>query len=353
MDLKKHRPLSEKPEKGIFILKGACAAGSQCRHYATGGPVGFSACEKCVFHLDCAQGPADVCVQCHVTVGVLDTAPFRRCFRRGCAAKAQGLCKNCTAALTHAVKKRADMLGTVSAQSLEDYIAQNPGYSDLPRALVSICASLMRTALHADWQYDVRPSGDMWVPCPPPPPARPGVPARHRHRHHNPDPDPHPSLSFGKVVLEEHLRNPRPMQLSALVAAAGYGHVATKAVTQLRREIAGHPQTWSLKGDRVFLMKRDAVEESPDGMLGFLRKRSTEAVPAFAAIGLYGTAAGDLCSLITEGQAEAVDSYIFATWKSPPPLGPRESADTRLERWRRALKQRKPKPDPAASGAGV
>ena len=76
------------------------------------------------------------------------------------------------------------------------------------------------------------------------------------------------------------------MQLSALVAAAGYGHVAAKAVTQLRREIASHPQTWSIKGDRVFLMKSDAVDESPDGMLAFLQKRSTEAVLAFTAIGL-------------------------------------------------------------------
>lgn len=136
------------------------------------------------------------------------------------------------------------------------------------------------------------------------------------------------------------------MQLSALVAAAGYGHVATKAVTQLRREIAGHPQTWSLKGDRVFLMKRDAVEESPDGMLAFFLRRSTETVPAFTAIGLYNTAATDLCSLITDGQAEAVDSHIFATWKSPTPPGPRDPAGNRLERWRRALKR---KPPPGAA----
>ena len=166
MDLKKHRPPPERAEKGIFILKGPCSAGSQCHRYASGGPVGFAACGKCVFHLDCAQKAEDVCVQCHVAVGALDTAPFRQCFRRGCAAKAQGLCKNCAAALTHAVKKRADMLGTVTAQSLTDYVAQNPGYTDLPRVLVSICASLMRTALHADWQYDVRPSGDMCVLLP-------------------------------------------------------------------------------------------------------------------------------------------------------------------------------------------
>lgn len=132
------------------------------------------------------------------------------------------------------------------------------------------------------------------------------------------------------------------------MAAAGYGHVSTKAVTQLRREISSNPQTWSIKGDRVFLMKRDAVDESPDGMLAFFQKRSTEAVPAFTVIGLYGTAATNLCSLITDGQAESVDSHIFTTWKSPQT--PRGPADRRLERWRRAVK-RKP-PDPTA-GAGV
>lgn len=176
MDLKKHRPPPERAEKGVFILKGPCSAGSQCRRYASGGPVGFAACGKCVFHLDCVPSAADVCVQCHVAVGTLDTAPFRHCFRRGCNAKAQGLCKNCAAALTHAVKKRTDMLGTVTAQSLTDYVAQNPGYTDLPRVLVSLCASLMRTALHADWQYDVRPSGDMCVLLPRAP--TPGQPNR-------------------------------------------------------------------------------------------------------------------------------------------------------------------------------
>jgi hypothetical protein len=138
------------------------------------------------------------------------------------------------------------------------------------------------------------------------------------------------------------------MQLSALVAAAGYGHVAAKAATQLRREIASHPQTWSIKGDRVFLMKRDAVDESPDGMLTFLHKRSTEAAPAFTAIGLYGTAATDLCSLITDGRAEAVDSHIFTTWKSPEVT--RGPADRRLERWRRATRR---KPPDLTAGAGV
>lgn len=141
------------------------------------------------------------------------------------------------------------------------------------------------------------------------------------------------------MVLEEHLRNPRPIQLSALVTAAGFGHVVTKAVTQLRREIASHPQTWTLKGDRVFLMKRHAVDESPRGMLDFLHKRSTEAVPAFVAIGLYGTAAADLCSLITDGQAEVLDNHIFVTWKSP--LGHNAADASRLDRWLRRAKHRK------------
>ena len=55
------------------------------------------------------------------------------------------------------------MLGTLTAQSLEDCCAE-PGLHRPARVLVSICASLLRTALHADWQYDVRPSGDMCVP---------------------------------------------------------------------------------------------------------------------------------------------------------------------------------------------
>lgn len=179
MDLEKHGPVSERAKRDTFILKGECAAGSQCRHYALGAPAGFSACGKCIFHLGCTKGPEEMCTQCHVAVGTLDTTPFRQCFRRGCAAKAQGLCKNCSAALLHAVKKRTDMLGTMSSQALVDYVAQTPGYSDLPRAVVSICAALVRTALCTDWQYDVRPSGDMCAPPAPPhslpqrPPAGP------------------------------------------------------------------------------------------------------------------------------------------------------------------------------------
>lgn len=140
----------------------------------------------------------------------------------------------------------------------------------------------------------------------------------------------HFSTAFGKILLEEHKRDPRPILLSELVYRAGFGAVESHAVTQLRREIHRRPNQWTLVGTTVHLSGVAGGVTSSESLLKYVQSKN-EAVPATAILGMYAGAASDLCKLIGAGLLGRAHGSIFPTW--PGSAAESVPAEKRLELW--------------------
>ena len=338
----------KKGQKGL-ILDRACCSERSCRH-TPGTPigpetvVGIASCGRCLFHVGCVS-PETKCIECHIPVGKLDTARLESCLSSTCRSKTAGLCASCTKRLVSSVESRLAVHHSLTQSRLESTIKQYPGFSNLPPILIRIVSDKVVASLVTSWKYSI--SGNtMCVRVPSIPSTThfsPGVLILLPFFFLFYPPFFHPFLSlfysrnsFVAVILRAHEKTPVPMTWSELVHLGGFGHVASEAITELRRSIEGTQRLWKKSRDGRLVLVNTPVShtDSPAGLFGFLEGKGVETSAASSIAGLYPDACLHLHSLLREGRVHLASGRVFVGPPNPPGDNSLEDYRDRISKWR-------------------
>lgn len=146
----------------------------------------------------------------------------------------------------------------------------------------------------------------------------------------------HSRNSFVAVILRAHEKTPVPMTWSELVHLGGFGHVASEAITELRRSIEGTQRLWKKSRDGRLVLVNTPVShtDSPAGLFGFLEGKGVETSAASSIAGLYPDACLHLHSLLREGRVHLASGRVFVGPPNPPGGNSLEDYRDRISKWR-------------------
>lgn len=141
--------------------------------------------------------------------------------------------------------------------------------------------------------------------------------------------------SFVAVILRAHEKTPVPMTWSELVHLGGFGHVASDAITELRRSIEGTQRLWKKSRDGRLVLVNTPVShtDSPAGLFGFLEGKGVETSAASSIAGLYPDACLHLHSLLREGRVHLASGRVFVGPPNPPGDNSLEDYRDRNSKW--------------------
>ena len=117
-------------------------------------------------------------------------------------------------------------------------------------------------------------------------------------------------------MLDTHKLAARPLSFEDLLVNAGFDHPSIKkeAQTLLRTEISRRPALWGIKDGIVHLTSASVLScpKSAAGMEELLRSKWPQTVSAEVLCSLYATAPSDLCALLSENKAFAINGGAIA-----------------------------------------
>ena len=140
------------------------------------------------------------------------------------------------------------------------------------------------------------------------------------------------------VILRAHEKAPGPLTWSELVHLGGFGHVASEAITELRRSIEGTQRLWKKSRDGRLVLVNTPVShtDSPAGLFGFLEGKGVETSAASSIAGLYPDACLHLHSLLREGRVHLASGRVFVGPPNPPGDNSLEDYRDRNSKWKTA-----------------